>query len=58
MSIDELVNSVDGFRRCLRDIWFQTVIVCAKNENRYGYLRADNAMNIVSSADLVLRSGF
>jgi len=24
-----------------------------RNENRYGFLRADNAMNIVLSADLV-----
>ena len=33
-------------------------IVRGKNENRYGFLRADNAMNVVSSADLVFRSGF
>jgi len=27
-----------------------------KNENKYGFLQADNMMNVVSSADLVFHS--
>jgi len=48
----------DDCRRCSRDGWFQSIIVRRKNENRYGFLRADNAVNVMSSADLVFRSGF
>ena len=36
--------------------WY-LVTVHGKNQNRYGFLRADNAMNVVSSADLVFHSG-
>ena len=43
----------DGFRYCSCDSWFQSV-----NENRYGFLQADNVTNVMSSADLVFCSGF
>ena len=40
------------------DSWFQSVTVRGKNENRYGCLRADNATNVVSSADLGVSQWF
>jgi len=63
MSIDESVNSAEtGGRSYLMVSGPVRVTVVSnrqwENENRYGFLRADNAMNVVSSANLVYRSGF
>ena len=48
----------DGFRRCSRDSWFQSVIVRGKMRTDMGSCVLIMQWNVVSSADLVFRSFF
>jgi hypothetical protein len=40
-------------RRLSQSKWFQSIIVCGKNEKLYGSVRINNVWNVVSSEFLV-----